>query len=582
VTGEALWGTPADIDDDLLPRSIREIIEERWWRPVEAGATIEALRHDPEFLADPTEHPALFGDHGVVHVRDIATGVVKLAEVANGLLLPRRPEDRQHFLVAAALLTTYLHDVGMADPTLVGRRVHALRGAQVPFTKAADDVIDLLVADRGAVVRRLEAVDHDDPFENPLPVVLRELWSLNMAHSKSTVPVAVLNDPARLRTLMQHCVFTSLDEHRRHERTPTADSRHPPVFDVYIDHYDDPRSSFSWLTSPAASHQALVQDVIDALRLLRSADALRQRGTTLRTAAGYEVFIDVRTGDAVYALRESDNRALHLLRIPRVYPAGEANLRVATVTPHGDLRIAVNRGAFDTAAAETRAVEGTATVVVDIALDVLPSFDHRPSTDLPPPVAEAGAMQLLIERPSDRGRFADDVVTRVQELCPQLRDRVRAVAAVEDAEPVERERYLSAVPVPPASQQAARILAGVAGRGLNVAAIDPAAAFADVRLARVLAGEELATAGSPPMFVYFPAAEGLEVTPGGGYVAEAVPAWLPVGVTGAVRRAERNASIVARADLDVVIVPADVFVHEWFRPHSPGELAAVLLCNGES
>ncbi len=487
MTGDPPGDSATDLDD-LLSRPVREMIEERWWRPVEAGATIEALRHDPDFLAQPTEHPALFGDHGVVHVRDIATGVVKLAELANGLLLPRRPPDRQRFLVAVAVLTTYLHDVGMADPTPVGRRVHALRAAQVPFTAEADDIVNLLLADRGAVVRRLESVDDEDAFDNATPVVLRELWSLNMAHSKSTVPVAVLNDPAGLRRLMQHSVFTSLDEHRRRPRTPTADSPHPPVFDVNVDLYDDPRSSYGWLTSSAPSHRALVQDVIDGLRVLRSADALRQRGTSLRTAAGYEVFIDVRTADAVYALRESDNRALHLLRVSRAYPAGEANLRVATVTPHGELRVAVNRGAFDTPAAHDRAVEGTAEVVVDIVLDVLPSFDRIPSTDLPPPVVGAGAMHVLIERPSDRGRFADDVVGRVRELCPELGERVSAVAAVEDAEPAERERYLRAHPVGPASDQAAQILSGVAARGLNVAAIDRARAFADVRLVRLRGG----------------------------------------------------------------------------------------------
>ena len=572
----------ADITDDLLPLSVRNIIEERWWRPVEAGASLDALRHDGQFLAKPTGHPALFGDHGVVHVRDIANGVVTLAKTADGLLLPRRPADRQQFLVAVALLATYLHDVGMVDPSPVGRRVHALFAAQVPFTAEADDVVALLVAHRGAVVRRLEAIDAVDPFGQPLPVVLRELWSLNMAHSKSTVPVAVLNDPAALRLLMQRSVFTSLDEHRRRERTPSADDDGSPVFDVHVNHYHDPRSSYGWLTSSSASHRALVHDVIDALRVVRAADALRQRGTTLRTAAGYEVFIDVRTGDAVYALRETDNRALHLLRIDTCYPAGEANLRVAIVTAEGHLRIAVNRGAFDTTAAMDRAIAGTAEVVADIALDVLPSFDSVATGDLPPRTACNGFMQVLVERPSDHGRFADDVVNRIRELRPELGDRVRAVAAVEDAEVAERDRYLHGGQVLAGTDLAARIIAGVAGRGIKVTAIDPATAFIDVRIARVTAGEELAAAGSPPIFVYLPMDHGLVINPDGGYLSEAIPPWLPVGVTGAVRRAERNSSVVARADLDVVMVPADVFVREWFRPHAPGELAAALTADGNA
>lgn len=566
----------ADPTDDLLPLSVRSIVEERWWRPVEAGAALETLRQDDQFMADPTEHPALFGDHGVVHVRDIARGVESLAATTDGLLLPRRPPDRQRFLVATALLATYLHDIGMADPSPVGRRVHALVAAQAPFTSEADDLISLLLAQRGAIVRRLEEVDADVPFGQPLDVVLRELWSLNMAHSKSTVPIAVLNDPAALRVLMQRCVFTSLDDHRRSDRTPPADQPGPPAFDVHTQHYRDPRTSYGWLTAPAPSHRALVHDVIDALRVLRAADALRQRGTTLRTAAGYEVFVDVRTGQAVYALRESGNTALHLLRVDRTYPAGEANIRVAIVTTEGHLRVAFNRGAFDTTTAQDHAIEGSAEVLVDIALDVLPSFDTVAPGDLPPPRARSGSMQVFVERPSDGGRFADDVVARVRELRPELADRVRAVAGVEDAETGERDRYHRAEPVLAGTPSAVRIIAGVASRGVKVTAIDPETAFVDVRIARVTAGEEVAAAGSPPMFVYLPTDDGLEINPDGGYLAEAAPSWLPIGVTGAVRRAERNSSVVARTDLDVVMIPAEVFVREWFRPHAAGELADAL------
>jgi hypothetical protein len=316
--------------------------------------------------------------------------------------------------------------------------------------------------------------------------------------------------------------------------------------------------------------------------VVRAADALRQRGTTLRTAAGYEVFIDVRTGDAVYALRETDSRALHLLRIDSCYPAGEANLRVAIVTAEGHLRIAVNRGAFDTIAAMDRAIAGTAEVVADIARDVLPSFDSVAAGDLPPQTAGSGFMQVLVERPSDHGRFADDIVGRIRELRPELGHRVRAVAAVEDAEVGERDRYLHGAQVVAGTDLAARIIAGVAERGIKVIAIDPATAFIDVRIARVTAGEELAAAGSPPMFVYLPTDHGLVINPDGGYLSEAIPPWLPVGVTGAVRRAERNASVVARADLDVVMIPADVFVREWFRPHDPAELAAALTADGNA
>ena len=56
--------------DAHLPRPVRTYLEDRYWRPIEAQASLEALCLDPAFLADPGTHPAMFADHGVVHVRD--------------------------------------------------------------------------------------------------------------------------------------------------------------------------------------------------------------------------------------------------------------------------------------------------------------------------------------------------------------------------------------------------------------------------------------------------------------------------------------------------------------------------------
>ena len=80
---------------DALPDDIRTLLEERFWRPIERSATIEALRESGAGIDDAAHDPFLFADHGVVHVRDIARGVISLAESANGLLLPLRPPERQ-------------------------------------------------------------------------------------------------------------------------------------------------------------------------------------------------------------------------------------------------------------------------------------------------------------------------------------------------------------------------------------------------------------------------------------------------------------------------------------------------------
>ena len=129
-----------------LSRDLRSILEERFWRPVEEHSTLEAVSGDGWVMSEPGLHPALYSDHGIVHARDVADGVVDLADTAAGRLLPLRPDDRQEFVLALAVLLAYIHDAGMHDPTPEGRRVHALHAAQIPFSGAMDDVIDQLWA----------------------------------------------------------------------------------------------------------------------------------------------------------------------------------------------------------------------------------------------------------------------------------------------------------------------------------------------------------------------------------------------------------------------------------------------------
>ena len=77
--------------DARLPRPVRTYLEERLWRPIEAQATLEVLSDDPSFLADPGHHPAIFADHGVVHVRDVAIGLIRLARHDQRRAAPEPP-----------------------------------------------------------------------------------------------------------------------------------------------------------------------------------------------------------------------------------------------------------------------------------------------------------------------------------------------------------------------------------------------------------------------------------------------------------------------------------------------------------
>lgn len=107
--------------DPHIPRDLRERLEESLWRPIEARSTLEVLQEDPGFLANPGSHPAMFADHGVVHARDVAAGLVHLMERMNGLFLPARPPERVALMQTLGVAIAYIHDVGMVDMTPVGR-----------------------------------------------------------------------------------------------------------------------------------------------------------------------------------------------------------------------------------------------------------------------------------------------------------------------------------------------------------------------------------------------------------------------------------------------------------------------------
>lgn len=561
--------------DRYLPADVRAILEERFWRLVEEGATLEAVSDDGTLVSAPESHPALFADHGIVHARDVAARVVDLAAAVEGRFLPHRPQDRRDFVVGLAVMHGYLHDVGMHDPTPAGRRIHAIRAANVPFSGEMDDVLSHWSEGGSDVVRRITSVNVFSPFRVPLDVVLRELASLAVAHSKSAVPAAALGDPSALRKVMQNAVLVDLERHRSARATP--DDAAQLQFGPNARWYDDPaRDAYSWLDSPDPAHVAIADDAIDAVRLVRAADALRQRGTRLRTAAGFEIFIDSETGQAVFALRTSGGHRLFLVRANSPLSAGEANVRTAVLSPNGNLRISLHRGRFSSGVAADSALDATARVVADIGADVLGAFEfRRPSVDLPALGVDPSAMRVELERPADDPSFAEMVAEAVARRDPSLTSRVVVVADLENASAAERARYHQGRTISGDDDEAAEILATLSAYGMKTAAIDRRRAFEDVRRVRVEAGETLLKAGSWPAFVYIAVESGLRVQRGGYGELDASP-WIPIGVTGVVRRAERNSTVVATESGNVLMIPGELFAREWFRPYEQEEIADVL------
>jgi hypothetical protein len=570
--------TPSESIDRYIPEDVRTILEDRFWQPVEEISTLEAVSADETLAAAPDRHPALFADHGIVHARDVAAGVLELGRTADGRLLPARPADRREFMAGLAVLLAYIHDSGMNDPTPEGRRIHALHAAQLPFSGAMDDVLARLWESEGPVTSRIRSVSAVTPFRVPDEVVLRELISLAVGHSKSTVPAALHADFPGLRRVLQHAALGELDDHRRAGACLGPGDDLPHELGANARWYTDPaRDAFAWLVSSEPAHTMLADDAVDAVRLVRAADALRQRGTTLRTAAGYEIFIDAETGQAVFSLRTSVGDRLFLLRVDSPLSAGEANIRKAEVTPGGDLRVSFHRGRFGSPEAASAAIDATARVVGDIGADVLGAFEVRhPSPDLPDPRRAAGSMRVELERPADEPAFAESVADAVARHEPALRGRIFVVADLENASPAERARYLEGTAIDADSDEANEILDALEAHGMRTATIDRRAAFEDVRRVHVGEGEALVEPGSAPAFVYIAFESTLRIEQLGGYRDIELQAWIPIGVTGVVRRAERSSRVIADKPGEVLMIPGELFAREWFRPYEKSEIMDVL------
>ncbi len=564
--------------DEHLPPDLRADLERRFWRPIEAGAKLEALVDDPAFYDDPGRHPAMFADHGVVHVRDVAGSLVHLVDTVDGVLLPARPPERRRFIATLGVALAYLHDVGMVDVSRIGRRVHPPYAAHAAFWPDAAPLIDHLLAP-GPIRARLDEVAIGEPFAVPMDVVVRELVSLSAAHSKTTIPAALLDDRVAFAREMRQILFTSLDDHRAAAAAQLGVPVPAPATDSEAASLGRaaPADAYTWLERDDGRQGELADDVIDTIRVLRAADVLRQRGTALRTSGGYEICFDARTARAVCTLRTASGDAAYVITYDDIRGGGEANIRVAYVTTRGDLRLAFHRGGFSGGDdAGHRAAASVANAIVDIQSDVLPAFEGRPAAGLPAPARRPGEMRIQLEQPGDAPAFADEVAAVLAKLEPRLDGRIEVVANIEDAAHEERARYLLAEPIDGTSDLASEILARLDAHGAGTASLDPSKAFREVTQATIQARETLVAAGSPPSFVYVPMGPGLVVLPGGGYAPSSLNPWVPVATTGVIRGAERNSEIVAAQAVDVVIIPGERYATDWLLPLGPAQLRALL------
>lgn len=590
--------------DPYLAPHIRHLIEERYYVRINQQARLENSPDPNLFLQPP--YPALWADHGVVHVRNVAENILRVLDVANGVMLPRRAPKRLEFMKAYGVMLTYAHDIGMIDFSHFGRVVHPEYTTQAVMSAQFDDIIDAIWNQGGPVVARLRALDRAGLLRPKPAVVLRELVSMANAHSKSKVPIAWLNSADQLRQAMQRTLCTTLQALYQEQElakarqaflaTPKLELAKPEIHDLSralhnVETDADPavglhplaevrgryenfeRDSYHWLVARDQTRRALAEDVIDTLRALRCADALRQRGTVLKTSGQYEIFVDQHTANAIYALRLEDGRLL-LFQVPDYVGAGEANIASSELEREGNLRISFHRGSFGNRDALERAVYSAALIVNDLQSDVIESF-VRPRADTRAS-KRAQDMEIFLEEVGDNLDFADQVIEQLKRINPPAAAKTQTVPSLKNVPDAERHRYLEAVTPLWSSAERSRIVQQIAKAGHKAEGIDVRKAFEHVKFVQIAQGTILIEPDTPARFVYIPMETGLEILPLGGYEPIAAKPWIPIGVTGVIRGAARNARVIARSPVSLLMIPADTYMKHWHRTYSTSELAALL------
>lgn len=607
---------PLPLIQRYVPDAFREFIEQTYYQQISRQATLEQLLQDEAFLKNPIKHIALYSDHGLVHVRDVARQLKHVIDTINGVIIPARTRYRLNFMHGYGMVMAYLHDIGMQDFSDYGRFMHPEFAAQAVFTSDFDPYVELLWEENaGNMAWRLMNLAAKGGLQQSPRLVFRELLALSICHSKSKVPIEFLNHPELLRTRMLLVIGTRLEhlflkqklekftqqrqqteaegkvpssklQARLHDAQAALDAyeaKQPPQPPSYLGaHYGVlEQEGFCWLQSEEAEGRQLVRDVMDTLRALRCADALRQRGTTFRTSAGYEVFVNQKNANAIYALRNQDHSRLLLYEGKKALNAGEANLASSELSPEGDLRVSFHRGAFFTTKATKKAASNAAVVINDIQADVIQSFrgvllDCDPETRARLKPFED--IQILIEGVDDNPEFAYWVCQKLFERDPEVGRRSKPVASLQHADLPEVQRYLQGRDLDDGFDLAARehLLAQIGEAGHRIDDMSVEECFQEVKVVAVESGEHLIRAGSYSGFVYIPMDEGLNVLPLGGYMPAPARAWVPLGNTGVIRGAIRNAHVMVERSLSLLMIPRQIYLQHWHQTYNNKQLGDAL------
>lgn len=604
-----------------LSAEIRTHIEDNYYAEVERQAKLDHLIEDGEFLADPSRHVGLYSDHGVVHVRDVAQNILHILETISGVLIPRADSYvRAEGMKAYGVMLAYVHDIGMRDFSAFGRTMHPEFAAQELYSPAFDEIIDVIWDDNcGNIAWGLVGFFDQGLLTQAPKLILREMLSLAVAHSKSKVPIAILNDSAAFRALMTQTISVNLPhlyhdqrvakaaERLRQARALPEERAGPDQLELLslaledacsqrelflasaqtpnrvnedaLRFYDDVEAeAFRWFESEEEEVRLLLRDAVDVVRSLRVADALRQRGTVLRTSGGYRISVDQNTARSVFTLQKASGETF-LVEGSDAISAGEANIASSELSPTGDLWISFQRGSFADRETARAASRNVALIVDDIQRDIIDTFSRSTpegSTAYSSHLKSSHDIRIFIENTDDNLAFADMVKEVLTGIAPDAGAKTQIVPSLKNVAPEELARYLDASLLDWSRKQREEALQRISRSGHKVDGIDPEMAFRNVRVTRVSEGEVLIQADSPHGFVYVPTNGRVLSLPRGGYKSFEIEAWSLIGRNSVITGDVRSDTNSALGVVELLMIPKETYLKHWHHTYAIDEFISIL------
>lgn len=141
---------------------------------------------------------------------------------------------------------------------------------------------------------------------------------------------------------------------------------------------------------------------------------------------------------------------------------------------------------------------------------------------------------------------------------------------------MERQRYLTAELTVWSDERKRQILQYIAATGHKTDLIPIEYAFAQVKTCQIKKEEVLFSMNDFAGLVYMPCGPGLMGIAGGGYGRFEIPPWMPIGTTGVIRGDIRNATVVANEDMEVIIIPKEVYLKYWHTTYNAEEFKQII------